>query len=210
MKKLTLLLVTILIPSFAFAKETKKELSEDQKQRNYGYAIIYNAFDQLQWADTIIGLKINSKPLTEIVKDLEDISKTFQKKFDEIAKDYPDLRYDDTGRPKILEMKNKEQGKDRIKTFLPIVGKTGPDFERNFLLFLSGSLNELHYLSKNLAEMEPNEGLKKFLSEIESETKRVDNRMQKYLNKKFFKHNTYKEEEKKTEKKDEKKTDKKD
>ncbi len=144
-------------------------------------------------------LKINSEPLTEAVKDLEDISKTFQKKFDDLKKDYPDLRFDETGRPKVLEIKRKEQGKDRIKTFLPIVGKTGPDFERDFLLYLSGSLNELHYLSKNLAEMEPNEGLKKFLGEIESETKRVDNRMQKILNKKFFKHNTYKEE--KTEKK---------
>ncbi len=201
MKKITLLLLAFFVSSSAaFAKDSKKnELSEDQKQLNYGYAIIYKAFDQLQWADTIVGLKINSEPLTEAVKDLEDISKTFQKKFDDLKKDYPDLRFDETGRPKVLEIKSKEQGKDRIKTFLPIVGKTGPDFERNFLLFLSGSLNELHYLSKNLAEMEPNEGLKKFLGEIESETKRVDNRMQKILNKKFFKHNTYKEE--KTEKK---------
>jgi hypothetical protein len=204
MKKITLLLLALFFVSSlshaADSKKSKKEEVEDQRQRNYGYAIIYNAFDQLQWTDTIVGLKVDAQQVTDIVKDLEGTSKNFQKRFDELKKDYPALKYDDTGRPKILEMKNKDQAKDRIKTFLPIVGKTGPDFERNFLMFLSGAINELHYLSKNLAEMEPNEGLKKFLGEIQVETKRIDNRMQELLNKKYFKHNTFKAE--KVEKKD--------
>ena len=192
MKKITLFFIALMFTSSIWAKDSKKEISEEQKQLNYGYAIIYDAFDKLQWTDTIVGLKVDPQQITDIVKDLESTSKNFQKRFDELKKDYPNLDYSDSGRPDVLMKKNKEQGKDRIKSFMPIIGKSGPDFERNFLLFLSGSLNELHYLSKNLAEMEPNEGLKKFLGEIESETKRIDNRMQELLNKKYFKHNTFK------------------
>jgi uncharacterized protein (DUF2164 family) len=193
MKKYISLLITLfLVTSLAVAKEQKAEVSAEQKQLNYGYALLYQAFDSMQKLNLALTLKKETQEIHNTVKNLTEITENFKNKLDELKKDYPNLNFDDTGRPVVLEKKGKAQGKERLSEYMPITGKTGNEYERSLLLFLATVLNELKFISQEMGNMEKNEGLKKFLKEINSSMIRLEDRMLKILNEKYFKHNFYK------------------
>jgi uncharacterized protein (DUF2164 family) len=203
MKKITFLMLLVLMTSTVYSKskspdkktENKKEEAVDQQQLNYGYALMYQAFDSFQALNHALTLKKEAQQVNDAIKDLTDITKNFKTKLDELKKDYPNLDFEKTGRPKVLEKKGKAQGKDRLSEYLPLVGLTGKEYERSLVLFLSFALNELKFISQELGNMETNEGLKKFLNTIQSEMTRLEDRMVKLLNEKYFKENYYKPQE---------------
>lgn len=183
-------MMILLTTNLVFAKDDKKDiLSEEQKQLNYGYAILYLAFDGLQWADNILVFKSTNDDIKNMAKEVNDLGKKMVSQFDELQKNYPNLRYDDTGRPEVLMKKNKAQIKDSLWSFFPIFGEKGPIFERSFLLLLSNTLGELVFLSEELQSMEPNQGLKDFLGVIHNETKQLNTKAWNYLNTHYFVHN---------------------
>lgn len=202
MKKITLfILALLLVNPVAYSKDSKsKNESKEQKaqdsenlrQLNYGYALLYQAFDSMQKLNLALTLKKETQQIHDTVKDLTETTKGFKNKFDELKKDYPNLNFDDTGRPMVLEKKGKAQGKERTSEYMPIVGKTGKDYERSLLLFLATALNELKFISQEMGTMEKNEGLQKFLAEINSNMTRLEDSVLKILNERYFKQNFYK------------------
>jgi uncharacterized protein (DUF2164 family) len=146
----------------------------------------------MQKLNLALTLKKENQQIHDTVKNLTETTKGFKNKFDELKKDYPNLNFDDTGRPVVLEKKGKAQGKERTSEYMPIVGKTGKEYERSLLLFLATALNELKFISQEMGTMEKNEGLQKFLAEINSNMTRLEDSVLKILNERYFKQNYYK------------------
>jgi hypothetical protein len=196
MKKITFILFTVLfVSSFgaeAKVPEEQKTLSEDQRQLNYGYALTYQTAKGFQKLNTLMAIKLESKDTHAFIKDLVDTCKKIQDQLDEFKKTYPNLNFEDTGKPKVMEIKSKDQKRDRIDEFLPIVGKTGKDFDRSLILFVSFSLNEIKYIVQALTDLEKNESLNKFDKETFNQFLRLEDRSIKLLNERYFKNNYYK------------------
>ncbi len=200
MKKITQLLIVLIISSCASHKcpsevkvpDKQKNLSADQRQLNYGYALVYQTAKGFQKLNTLMAIKLESQQTNDFIKDLVETCKKIQEQMDEFKKTYPNLNFDDTGKPKVMEIKSDDQRKDRIDEFMPIVGKKGKDFERSLLLFVSFSLNEIKYIVQALTDLEKNESLNKFDKETFNQFLRLEDRSIKLLNERYFKHNYYK------------------
>lgn len=200
MKKILLLCASLFLfscsshkaPSEVKIPEKQKELSADQRQLNYGYALIYNTVKGFQKLNILMAIKKENEDTHAFIKDLKDTCKNIEEQMEGFKKSYPNLSYDDTGKPKVMEIKSKDQGQDRIQEFLPFVGKTGKDFDRSLILFVSFSLNEIKYIAQALTDLEKNEGLNKFDKEVFNQFLRLEDRSLKLLNEKYFKNNYYK------------------
>lgn len=201
MKKITTILCILLFisscasrkaPSEVKVPEKQKDLSADQRQLNYGYALIYNTVKGFQKLNILIAIKKENEDTHAFIKDLKDTCKKIEEQMEELKKSYPNLSYDDTGKPKVMEIKSKDQGQDRLQEFLPFVGKTGKDFDRSLILFVSFSLNEIKYIAQALVDLEKNDSLNKFDKETFNQFLRLEDRSLKLLNERYFKNNYYK------------------
>ncbi|MEZ4846075.1 MAG: hypothetical protein R2877_03730 [Bdellovibrionota bacterium] len=196
MKKTTLLLLILFMATpLAFAgdsKKSKKELAEEQKQLNHGYSLLYQASKGFQKLNTLVALKKENQSVHDYVKDLTGTMEKIQAQLDEYKKTYPNLNFEDTGKPWVMEIKSKDQKDDRVSEFFPIFGKTGDEFERSLMLFVSFSLNELKYIVQALVDLEKNESLNQFNRETFNQLLRLEDGSLKLLNQRYFKKNYYK------------------
>ena len=100
MKKITLfVLALLLINPVAYSKDSKskKEVKESKEQQaeasenlqelNYGYALLYQAFDSMQKLNLALTLKKETQQIHDTVKNLTETTKDFKNKFDELKKD---------------------------------------------------------------------------------------------------------------------------
>ncbi len=170
----------------------KKEGEMSLDESTHRYAVVYNAFDDFKWLERLLMLKMESKEVHDVVEDLSDTGKKIKERLDELQKGYPNLSFEDKDRSEVSKHKGKLQTEDRLKSFLPLVGKQGPDFERSLLLFVANTTNELKYRLQALADLEKNPSLKRFDEDMHDQAMRLEDRALKILNEKHFRKNFYK------------------
>jgi hypothetical protein len=74
----------------------------------------------------------------------------------------------------------------RVKSFAPLVGSTGADFERTLLLTQAGQLNQARYLSEVLADAEANADRRRLLVELNGEFDELYGRVDELLEEQYY------------------------
>jgi hypothetical protein len=74
------------------------------------------------------------------------------------------------------------------KDLAPVIGKTGPEFEREALLMFYNSLNEQRHLTGVMIGLEPDPALKKFLETTHAQLNARYAKVGALLNHRYFTH----------------------
>ena len=194
MRRLLLLLVSACllagcasVPSDSGPKGSAKR---DNELLNDGYSLLYSAVSGLRFSDDLLLVKFESDRLQKVITDISKTSDKLRADLQRIAKNYPAVQIEHQPLPPIEVDKRAAVNKDRLLSIAPVVGQSGPGFERTLLLSSSGALDQSRFLCRVMAESEPDANLKRFLLESEQQFARLYDEVVLLLNQVHFKHNT--------------------
>ncbi len=184
----------LLFSNFAVAdqKSDGKKIDQARQDLNYGYANLYDNLKSFAWTDEVMMIKKEAEEVNHVGKDVGETCGKLVDKLKSLTHDYPNLKLDEMGQPKVLADKKKDLKKEKLKKFLPLTGKTGVDFERTLLIATQGGIDDQRLLSEVMLGMETDKGLRDYLSTVHSEMERLYNRVDRLLNARYYKHNMYK------------------
>ncbi|MBA3562807.1 MAG: hypothetical protein H0W33_02115 [Gammaproteobacteria bacterium] len=172
-------LVSVCLPGCALADEKADELPDVgqaeaeaaheqtplRKELEHGYALLYEMVSSLQHADKLLLIKFESDEVKSITDDVSEAMGEIGEALEAMAKSDAPFDIEDTDTPRFERETREAMGRNRIKSFAPIVGKTGTDFERTLLLTQSGGLNQMLHMAEVLADAETDSTRKRFLGD---------------------------------------------
>lgn len=158
---------------------------------NQGYSLLYQGVSGASNADKLLLVKFENDATDKVVTQTSDYLAKLADQLKQLAKDYPGIRLDLHPLPAIEREKQAAANKARIEGLAPVVGRTGPDFERTLLFTLSGGLNQFRHLARVMAAAERNDQRRTFLKHAEHRMDKLYDDMQRVLNQYYFVHNTY-------------------
>ena len=172
----------------AEADRTKTpDLSKQRLMLSEGYSMLYEDASNLDLAELILYVKVESDAIDNIVSAVAEIGGQLKKDLERIAKDYPGVRIDLDPLPEMEKRKRAAIAKDRAKYFAPVIGHGGREYERTVLMSFANGLNHERHLCQVMAEAEPDAGLKKFLLDTEKRYDGLYDRVTALLEKEYFK-----------------------
>jgi len=138
--------------------EQKADAQQNQREiLNEGYSIFYSTLDGLSKFDLVFLVKSEAEPVNEV-----------------------------TTLPVIEQRTRGGMTNDRILSFAPVVGLTGESFDRRMLQALEGTLNNLRFMAKALAEEEPEPSLKQIATTAHNRLEQLYDRVLDMLDEKYF------------------------
>ena len=162
-------------------------LSEQRQILNEGYSLLYKEAAKLNLTELVLYAKSESDQLKGVITDVANYAGKVEKDFERIAKDYPAVRIDLDPLPVMEKRKRWDIGKERAIDFAPGIGRSGREYERTVLISMLNGINHERHLCKVMAEEEPEASLKKFLVDTENGYDVFYDRIEKLLNKDYFK-----------------------
>jgi hypothetical protein len=162
------------------------ELSKQRRVLSEGYSMLYKDASNLDLAELILYVKVESDPVDKIVTAVAEVGGELKKNLERIARDYPGVRIDLDPLPEMEKLKRAALAKDRARYFAPIVGHGGREYERTVLIGYVNGIDHERHLCKVMAEAEPDANLKKFLLDAEKRYDGVYDRVTALLNKEYF------------------------
>lgn len=169
-------------------KTGKKSLNTDEQRRilNEGYSLLHTDATKLNLSELILYGKLESDQLENVITDVAEFADKLEKDLERIAKDYPAVQIDLDPLPVMEKRKRWDIGKDRVIHFAPGVGHGGREYERTVLISLLNGINHERHMCKVMAEEEPVDSLKKFLTDTEKGYDVFYDRIEKLLNEEYF------------------------
>lgn len=157
-----------------------------QRELNYEYAKLYKAVSGLRLADELLMLKFESKETEELVEQVAAFGARAKGELEDLARAHPAIKLDEDGRTALSKDISKRQKKDRLRTYAPVVGASGPDFERMLLLGQSATLYQLRFRADAMADAETSEARRKYLLGMRKDLDRLYALTTKRLDQEFF------------------------
>ena len=171
----------------ADAQPRQKADAQDQRQiLNEGYSIFYNTLDGLSKFDLVLLVKSETKPVNEVTTAVTDYADTLKATLDRVARDYPAVNIKLDPLPVIEQRTRGAMTNDRLLSFAPVVGLTGESFDRRMLQALEGTLNNLRFMAKALADEEPEPSLKQIATTAHTRLDQLYERVLNMLDEKYF------------------------
>ncbi len=171
----------------ADAQPRQKADAQDQRAiLNEGYSIFYSTVDGLSKFDLVFLVKSETEPVNEVTTAVTDYAETLKATLDRVARDYPAVNMELDPLPVIEQRTRGGMTNDRLSSFAPGVGLTGESFDRRMLQALEGTLNNLRFMAKALAEEEPEPSLKQIASTAHSRLEELYQRVLTLLDEKYF------------------------
>ncbi|MEO5733140.1 MAG: hypothetical protein ABIN96_08795 [Rubrivivax sp.] len=158
---------------------------------NQGYSLLQQNAAGLKLADKILLIKFESDRTHQVVTAISDYAGRLEKQLDELPARYPSIRVDLQPLPEIEKRKQAAANRERVLSLAPVVGRTGPDFERTLLLTLSGALNQMRFLTQLMAEQERNTGRAALLNGSHDQLQQLYQQTLKLLSEQYYKVNDY-------------------
>jgi hypothetical protein len=155
-------------------------------QLSEGYSKLYAAARKIDLTDLVLYVKSSPPDVDAIVKDAAEFGGELKKDLERIARDYPGVRIDIEVLPEMERRTRVALAKDLARQFAPVVGKGGKEYERTVLIGYAVALEHERYLSRVMAEEEPDAGLKKFLLATEKRYSSLFDRVMALLDKDYF------------------------
>jgi len=170
-------------------KAEPAQRSEAQNQRqilNEGYSIFYSTVDDLTKFDLVFLVKSEAKPVHDVTIAVTEYADTLKATLDRVARDYPaiDMKLDPL--PVIEQRTRGGMTKDRLVSFAPFVGLKGESFDRRMLQVLEGTLNNLRFMAKALADEEPEPSLKQIATAAHDKFEQLYGQVLNMLDEKYF------------------------
>jgi len=171
----------------ADAKPPQKADAHDQRKvLNEGYSMLYSELGNLSKVHLIFLVKSEAKPVNELTTDITEYADALKQKLDTVARDYPAVNIKLDAVPVIEQRARDSMGKDRIKSFAPVVGLTGESFDRRVLQTLEGMLNHLRFVASAVADEEPEPSLKQIATTAHNKLEELYQRVLDMLNEKYY------------------------
>ena len=161
--------------------------AQDQRTMlNEGYSIFYSTLDGLSKFDLVFLVKSEAEPVNEVTTAVTDYADTLMATLERVARDYPAVDIELEPLPVMEQRTRGGMTNDRIRSFAPVVGLTGESFDRRMLQALEGTLNNLRFMAKALAEEEPEPSLKQIATTAHSRLEELYQRVLTMLDEKYF------------------------
>ena len=161
-------------------------LSQERMQLSEGYSKLYAAAGKLDLTDLVLYVKSSPPNVDAIIKDAAEFGDELKKDLERLARDYPGVRIDIVVLPEMEKRARVALARDLALQFAPVVGKGGKEYERTVLIGYAVALAHERYLSRVMAEEEPDAGLKKFLLATEKRYGTLFDRVMALLDKDYF------------------------
>ena len=117
---------------------------------------------------------------------MTEYADTLQTTLDRVARDYPAVNMKLDALPVIEQRTRGGMTNDRLLSFAPGVGLTGESFDRRMLQTLEGTLNQLRFMAKALADEEPEPSLKQIATTAHNRFEQLYDRVLNLLDEKYF------------------------
>lgn len=173
------------------ADKAEVPAKRDNALLNDGYSLLYATVSGLRFSDDLLLVKFESNRFEKVINDISAYSDKLKADLERVAKNYPAVRIDLQPLPEIEVEKRDAVNKDRLLSIAPVVGRSGPAFERTLLLSSSGALDQSRFLCRVMAEAEPDPNLRKLLQDAEKRFAGLYDEVVVLLNQVHFKHDTY-------------------
>jgi hypothetical protein len=161
--------------------------AKDQRQiLNEGYSIFYSTLDGLSKFDLVFLVKSETEPVNEVTTVVTDYADTLKATLERVARDYPAVDIELDPLPVIEQRTRGGMTNDRLMSFAPVVGLTGESFDRRLLQALEGTLNNLRFTAKALADEEPEPSLKQIATTAHSRLEELYSQVLGMLDEKYF------------------------
>ncbi|HUO81529.1 MAG TPA: hypothetical protein VM616_01585 [Gammaproteobacteria bacterium] len=157
---------------------------DDELER--GYALLYELVSTLRHINKILLVKFESDDVQALTDDVSERLTKVTEQLEAMAAGNPGFDLENTGTPKFAGEARKAMSLARVKSFAPLVGSTGTDFERTLLLTQAGQLNQARYLSEVLADAEANADRQRFLMELNGEFDELFGRVDELLEEQYY------------------------
>ncbi|CAN5168909.1 hypothetical protein BH24PSE2_BH24PSE2_14680 [soil metagenome] len=151
-----------------------------------GYALLYELVSTLRHANKAFLVKFEADDVQALTNEVSGTLTKMTGKLERMAAGEAGFDLEDTGTPKFASEARKAMSLARIKSFAPIMGKTGTDFERTLLLTQAGQLNQARYLSELLAEAEANADRREFVKGINEKFDQLYSRVNQLLEERYY------------------------
>jgi hypothetical protein len=115
-----------------------------------------------------------------------DYADTLKATLERVARDYPAVNIELEPLPVMEQRTRGGMTNDRIKSFAPVVGLTGTSFDRRMLQAVEGTLNNLRFMAKALADEEPEPSLKQIATTAHNKLEELYQRVLGMLDEKYF------------------------
>ena len=166
--------------------QQKADAQNQRKILNEGYSIFYNTVGDLSKFDAIFLVKSEAKPVHDVTIAVTEYADTLKTTLDRVAKDYPAVNMELDPLPVIEQRTRGGMTNDRLLSFAPGVGLTGESFDRRMLQALEGTLNNLRFMAKALADEEPEPSLKQIATTAHDRLEQLYQRVLAMLDEKYF------------------------
>ncbi len=168
------------------AQKTPLGLSKQRMMLSEGYSKLYASATKLEMTDLVLYVKSSSADVDAIIADIAAFDAELKKDLERIASDYPGVRIDIDVQPEIEKRTRDALAKDLMRHFAPVVGRGGREYERTVLIGYTIAMEHERYLSRVMADEEPDAGLKKFLLATEKRYSSLIDRSMALLDKEYF------------------------
>jgi len=167
--------------------EQKADAQQNQREiLNEGYSIFYSTLDGLSKFDLVFLVKSEAEPVNEVTTAVTEYADALKATLERVARDYPAVNIELDPLPVIEQRTRGGMTNDRILSFAPVVGLTGESFDRRMLQALEGTLNNLRFMAKALAEEEPEPSLKQIATTAHNRLEQLYDRVLDMLDEKYF------------------------
>lgn len=156
------------------------------RELNYEYAKLYHAVSTLGHLDEVLLIKFESDETDALCKQIAAFGERAKKELEDLKKANPGISFDDTGRTPLAEDASKRQEKDRLKSYAPITGASGADFERMLLLSQAAVLYQLRFRAEAMADVETSAARRDWLLKKRKELGQLYVRTTKLLDRRYF------------------------
>jgi hypothetical protein len=161
--------------------------AQDQRTMlNEGYSIFYSTLDGLSKFGLVFLVKSEAEPVNEVTTAVTDYADTLMATLERVARDYPAVDIELDPLPVMEQRTRGGMTNDRIRSFAPVVGLTGESFDRRMLQALEGTLNNLRFMAKALADEEPEPSLKQIATTAHSRLEQLYQQVLTMLDEKYF------------------------
>lgn len=157
-----------------------------QRQLNYEYAKLHKAVSGLRLLDELLLIKLESDETEQLVQQIAAFGSRSKSELEDLARAHPEVSLDDDGRTDLARDASKRQQRDRLKSYAPLTGASGADFERMLLLGESAALYQMRFKVDAMADAETNEARRAYLRKMRGDLDRLYVQAVELLDKRYF------------------------
>jgi hypothetical protein len=168
MARILILLAALFVTACACDCRKPDDLDGTRRVLAEGYSMLRKDSFTISSVRGLLYVKRETDEFDKYVTDVSAYGKNLHDDLQRLSREYPAVRIDLDPLPELEKRKRLATGWDKFKDVAPVTGKSGRAWERTLLISLVNGLNQERHLAEEMAKMEPNAQLQKWLREQEA------------------------------------------